>query len=84
MATAKRLSGLVIQAFKSLGQDHIAPQHMARLRARIPADERARLLPDLHLAPAWMRPLLRELARVEETDEGEGALQKRWPVKALA
>lgn len=65
MAAANRLSGLVIQAFKSLGPQHITPERMAHLRKTLPAAERARLLADLGLAPAWMRPLLRELARDE-------------------
>lgn len=63
MAAANRLSGLVIQAFKSLGQKHITPQSLARLRKTLPAAERARLLTDLDLAPGWMRPMLRELAQ---------------------
>jgi len=65
MAAANRLSGLVIQAFESLGQAHITPERMARLRETLPAAERAKLVADLDLAPAWMRPLLRELAQDE-------------------
>ena len=62
IAAANRLSGLVIQAFKSLGQEHITPQRLAHLRKTVPASERARFLKDLDLAPGWMRPALRELA----------------------
>jgi hypothetical protein len=63
MAAANRLSGLVIQAFKSLGREHITPQRLARLRKTVPAAERVRLLKDLDLAPGWMRPMLLELAK---------------------
>lgn len=63
MAAANRLSGLVIQAFKTLGQKHITPQSLAHLRKVLPAAERARLVTDLDLAPGWMRPMLRELAQ---------------------
>jgi hypothetical protein len=63
MAAADRLSGRVIQAFKSLGPEHITPQHLEHLRKTLPAAERARLLTDLDLAPGWMRPMLRELAQ---------------------
>jgi len=63
MAAANRMSGLVIQAFKSLGPKHITPQSLAHLRQTLPAAERARLLSDLDLAPGWMRPLLLDLAR---------------------
>lgn len=66
MAAAGRLSGLLIQAFKSFGQLHITPEHIARLRKALPAQERTKVLKDLALAPAWMRPLLREVARTDE------------------
>lgn len=67
MAAAGRLSGLLIQAFKSLGALHITPTRLQRLRQNLPAEERTKVLQDLALAPAWMRPLLREVARVDET-----------------
>ena len=67
MAAANRLSGLVIQAFKSLGPEHITPQRIAHLRKTLPVAERARLENDLNLAPGWMRPALRELAQDEPT-----------------
>ncbi|MBI5628170.1 MAG: type IV toxin-antitoxin system AbiEi family antitoxin domain-containing protein, partial [Candidatus Rokubacteria bacterium] len=40
MAAADRLSGRVIQAFKSLGPGHITPQHLEHLRKTLPAAER--------------------------------------------
>ena len=66
MAAAGRLSGLMIQAFKSLGAPHITPERIERLRETIPAAERARLVQDLALAPAWMRPALLAVARDDE------------------
>ena len=63
MAAAGRLSGLLIQAFKSLGAPHITVSRIERLRRNIPAAERARVLEDIALAPAWMRPFLREVAK---------------------
>lgn len=63
MAAAGRLSGLLIQAFKSLGAPHITASRIERLRQNLPAAERARVLQDIALAPAWMRPFLREVAR---------------------
>lgn len=67
MAAAGRLSGLVIQAFKELGAEHITQAHIARLKKRIPAEERRKLLDDLALAPGWMRPMLREVASNSST-----------------
>ena len=63
MAAAGRLSGLLIQAFKSLGAEHITAARIARLRQNIPAQERAGVLQDIALAPTWMRPFMREVAR---------------------
>jgi len=62
MAAAGRLSGLVIQAFRYLGEEHITPARMEHLKRTAPSGERKRLLRDLPLAPAWMHPFFRELA----------------------
>jgi hypothetical protein len=78
MAGANRLIGLLIQAFKSLGQAHITPQHLAHLREALPAAERARLLADLDLSPAWMRPLLRAVAE----DKAGGTMPRERKRKA--
>ena len=62
MAAAGRLSGLLMQAFRHLGRQHITEQRMAHLKRTLPAKERNQLLKDLPLAPGWMHPLFRELA----------------------
>jgi hypothetical protein len=62
MAAAGRTSGLVIQALRSLGPDHVTSQRLNKLRRTIPAGERRALLDDLALAPGWMQPALRALA----------------------
>ena len=62
MATAGRLSGLVIQAFRHLGKQHITPARIQVLKKRIPLKERKRLLRDLKLAPVWMHAHFRDLA----------------------
>jgi Family of unknown function (DUF6088) len=63
MAAAGRLSGLLIQGFRSMGVKHVKPKHIELLRSRIPAQERAKVLADLALAPAWMHEYLKEIAR---------------------
>ena len=65
MAAAGRLSGLLIQALRELGKDHITPERMAHLKRTLPADKRQELLNDIRLAPAWMHPIFRELAEDE-------------------
>ncbi|MCC7458692.1 MAG: hypothetical protein IT390_17075 [Nitrospira sp.] len=62
MAAAGRTSGLVIQALRSLGAEHLTPQRMSKLRRTIPAAQRRVLLDDLTLAPGWLQPTLRALA----------------------
>jgi hypothetical protein len=62
MAAAGRLSGLVIQAFRELGKDHVTPARIKHLQRTLPADKRRELLKDLKLAPAWMHPIFRALA----------------------
>ena len=62
MAAAGRTSGLVIQALRSLGPEHVTPQRIDKLTRSIPAAERRNLLDDLSLAPGWMQPTLRALA----------------------
>ena len=65
MAAAGRLSGLLMQAFRHLGREHITPHRMAHLKRTLPAEERKQLIKDLPLAPTWMHPLFRELAEIE-------------------
>jgi Family of unknown function (DUF6088) len=63
MAAAGRLSGLLMQAFRHLGQEHVTPpQRMAHLKRTLPAKERQLLLKDLPLAPTWMHSWFRQLA----------------------
>lgn len=62
MATAGRLSGLLIQALRELGKDHLTRERREHLRRTIPDDKRRELLKDIRLAPAWMHPIFRELA----------------------
>ena len=62
MAAAGRTSGLVIQALRSLGPEHVTPQRLAKLRRSVPVAERRTLLDDLTLAPGWLQPTLRALA----------------------
>ena len=66
MAAAGRLSGLVIQAFRELGKQHLTPARIEHLRRTLPADKRRDLMKDLKLAPAWMHPIFRSLAEQEE------------------
>ena len=41
---------------------------MARLRSKLPQAERAKLLADLALAPAWIRPHMVAVAQPDKPD----------------
>lgn len=62
MEAAGRLSGMLIQALRELGHDHVTPARISHLKQTIPAHKRKELLKDIRLAPAWMHPIFRELA----------------------
>jgi Family of unknown function (DUF6088) len=62
MEAAGRLSGLLIQALRELGQEHVTPQRLSLLKKKIPLAKRRELTKDIRLAPAWMHPIFRELA----------------------
>ena len=66
MATAGRLSGLLIQAFRYLGKENVTPARLDQLRHSLPAVERESLVRDIKYAPAWIHRHFRELARPEE------------------
>lgn len=65
MEAAGRLSGMLIQALRELGEDHVTRERRDHLKRTLPADKRRELLKDLRLAPAWMHPIFRELAEEE-------------------
>jgi Family of unknown function (DUF6088) len=62
MATAGRLSGLLIQAFRHLGQQHVTSERIEHLRTTIPHSQRQALLKDLKFAPGWIQAIFRDLA----------------------
>src|SRR6185437_6598984 len=62
MAAAGRLSGLLIQALRELGKEHVTPERRAQLKRTLPPKKRQELIKDIRLAPAWMHPIFRELA----------------------
>lgn len=62
MAAAGRTSGLVIEALRYLGPEHVTAERIAVLRRTLPTNDRRALLKDLTLAPTWMHQPLKELA----------------------
>ncbi|MCE9529092.1 MAG: DUF6088 family protein [Planctomycetales bacterium] len=62
MEAAGRLSGLLIQALRELGEEHVTSERKEHLKRTLPVEKRRELIKDLKLAPAWMHPIFRELA----------------------
>jgi hypothetical protein len=62
MEAAGRLSGLLMQALRELGEEHVTQARREHLKRTLPADKRRELVQDIRLAPAWMHTIFRELA----------------------
>ncbi len=65
MATAGRVSGLVIQALRHIGQRYVDDAIVARLQKRLSDDDRKQLLQDIRYASAWIAAILRRVAGPE-------------------
>ncbi len=61
MATAGKVSGLVVQALRYLGKEHVDDTTVAALRRRIGLAERKQLHAYAHLAPAWIGDIMRQV-----------------------
>jgi len=62
MAAAGRPSGLVIQALRWLGKRHVDDRMVAQLRRKLKSEDKAALVQDAHLAPAWIGKIFHQLA----------------------
>ena len=62
MKTAGSVSGLVIQALRYLGKEHVDKRIIAILGRRLSTDDRRQLLKDIRYAPAWIGVIFRRLA----------------------
>jgi hypothetical protein len=65
MATAGRVSGLVIQALRHLKQDHIDEGVIAHLRRKMSREDKAVLQADIALAPQWIADIVRRITAGE-------------------
>jgi hypothetical protein len=60
-----RMSGLVIQALRYLGETHVTEDRVKQLRTLLSSKDRRQLLKDLPSAPVWMHRHLRAIAGKE-------------------
>ena len=63
MAAAGRTTGLVIAGLRFIGKANVSMERVAHLRTLLSPEDRRRLLKDIALAPAWMHPYLRDIAK---------------------
>ncbi len=62
MATAGRASGLVIQALRWLGKQHVGDKVVAKLRRNLKPEDKRALVQDVQFAPAWIGAIFHWLA----------------------
>lgn len=65
MGPADRISGLVIQALRHLGQKHVDDAVIQTLQRKLNDQDKKRLIKDIAYAPAWVGKHLREIAQGE-------------------
>ena len=61
MATAGRVSGLVIQALRYLKQRNIEEKIINSLKRRLSAEDKKQLISDIRYAPAWIGEIFKQL-----------------------
>jgi hypothetical protein len=66
MASAGKISGLVIQAFRHLGQRHVDDSVLTILRRRLSAADKRQLLKDFRYAAGWIARLMRQVAETSK------------------
>lgn len=65
MATAGKVSGLIIQALRHIGQKYVDDTTVERLRKRLSPEDKKQLLHDIRYAPAWIAAILRRIVQQE-------------------
>jgi hypothetical protein len=61
MATAGRVSGLVIQALRYMKQRNIDERVINSLKRRLSADDKKQLINDIRYAPAWIGEIFKQI-----------------------
>ena len=65
MSVAGRISGLVIQALRHIGKQHVDDSHLKKLSSRLSDKDKQQLLRDIRYAPAWIVPHINQIAKSE-------------------
>ena len=65
MATAGRVTGMVIQALRWIGRRQFDAAMVATLRRNLTDEQQQQLLKDIRYAPAWIKAVMRQVAQSE-------------------
>jgi len=60
-----RESGLIVQALKALGQEHITPEVISTIQTWLPISLRSRILTDTKTATGWVYAAIQQIAQKE-------------------
>ncbi|NLK47741.1 MAG: hypothetical protein GX296_02885 [Bacteroidales bacterium] len=63
-----KISGLVIQALKEIGEDNVTEEEVQIILKQLGREEQYRLEHDIRLAPEWIRKIMRQALK-KETNE---------------
>jgi hypothetical protein len=61
MAAAGKISGMIIQALRHLGKDHVDDKVIANLKKKLSSDDKRQLMRDFRYAPAWVGSIFKQL-----------------------
>lgn len=59
MVTAGTITGLIIQAIKYIGKEHIDKKYLKQIKGRLSGEQIKHLNREIHLAPAWIAKLIK-------------------------
>jgi hypothetical protein len=62
MQLAGKISGIVFEALREIGKEHIDQQHIHTLQQELTSEQKGKTLSALREAPAWMHPHIREIS----------------------
>jgi hypothetical protein len=63
MQLAGRLSGLVFEALREIGKEHVTEHTIQQLKKTLKKEDKGKVLKDLPQAPAWMHPIIRAVTQ---------------------
>jgi hypothetical protein len=68
MQLAGRISGIVFEALREIGKEHLNDQHIQTLQQTLTREQKGKTLNDLREAPAWMHSTIREITKGQDDD----------------